>query len=394
MWQTHYNKQIGSLNLNYVKGKFDLKTTFSARNLADWNKSESEVYFPKAEVVTERNAVSKNRRQLYSGNLDFSFRPDEKQTLGMIVDFSLWNGKPKRHSISSYARKDNQENPDSVLSSQVDSHTKTNRAAVNLNYTFQFNPKNKLALDVDYQYYKMDQKENYSSSLSGGGMEADPRAGYVQSLPQGNHLWMGQIEYTAGLGNSHKIIVGANTYSSASQNENNYSDLYRLVEQDYLDSRFDYHEKGLSSYLSYENQWSEKFSSAIGARTEYTYTEGELVRPEKEAFSHHHWKFLPSVSLTFSPSDRHYIWYSLAAQNTFPMYEYLNPFKNYQSVTAYSTGNVNLKPSFTVFQELGYYLNSRYMFSLSQYTTRDAVDVLTIADGNVEVTSPVNYGKE
>lgn len=394
MWQTHYNKQIGLLNLNYVKGKFDLKTTFSARNLADWSKSESEIYFPKVGLVTERNSVSKNQRQLYSGNLDFSFRPNKKQTLGMIVDFSLWNGKPKKYSISKYAQKSSLENPDSILSSQVDSHTKTNRAAVNLNYTFNFNTKNKLAIDIDYQYYKMNQKENYFSSLSDSDMEANPRTSYAQSLPQNNHLWMEQIEYTAQLGNSHKIIVGSNGYISDSQNENYYSDLYNLVEQYYPNSRFDYHEKGLSGYLSYESQWSEKFSSAIGTRMEYTCTEGELIRPEKETFSHHYWKFLPSISLTFIPSEQHYLWYSLAGQNTFPMYEYLNPFKNYQSTTVYSTGNVNLKPSFTIFQEIGYYLNSQYMFSLSQYTTRDAVDVLTMADGNVEVTLPVNYGKE
>lgn len=54
MWQTHYNKQIASLNLNYVKRNIDLKTTFSARNLADWNKSESEVLFPKTGAMTEK----------------------------------------------------------------------------------------------------------------------------------------------------------------------------------------------------------------------------------------------------------------------------------------------------------------------------------------------------
>ena len=394
MWQTHYNKQIASLNLNYVKRNIDLKTTFSARNLADWNKSESEVLFPKTGAMTERNSTYENRRQLYSGNLDFSFRPTEKQVLGMVVDFSLWDGNPKNRTVSRYTYQNAQTVPDSLLSSQLDTHTKTNRAAINLNYTFNFNSNNKLALDVDYQYYKTNQNEVYSSTLLEDDAKDIPQTGYVQHLPQSNHLWMGQLEYTALLHSNHKIIAGADGYISDSRNENSYSHLYNLTEQEYPGSRFDYQEKELSGYLSYESNWGEKLSSAVGARAKYTHTRGELVKPERQVSSHHYWKVLPSLSLTFIPSERHYLWYSLATQHTYPMYEYLNPFKNYQSPTVCSTGNVDLKPSYTVFQELGYYLNSQYMFSLSQYATHDAVDVLTVADGNMEITSPVNYGKE
>lgn len=393
MWQTHYNKQNGSLNLNYVRGKFDLKTTFSARNISDWSKSEDEILFPKLGLITDRNSVSENRRQLYYGNIDLSFRPDEKHTLGVIVDFGMSNERPKIDATSTYIQKSNPENPDSVLSSRLDTRTKTRRVAGNINYALNFNENNNLMIDLDYQYYKLYQKSNYFSSILNDNREPAPQNGYVQLMPQNNHLWMEQIEYTAKLGDSHKIILGSNGYISDSRNESNYSELHNLMEQYYPDSRFDYNEKSISGYLSYENQWNDKFSSGIGIRAEYTKMKGELTKPEEEAFSHNYWSFLPSVSLNYSPSERHYLWYSLSAQNEYPMYQYLNPFKSYQSSTVYSTGNINLKPSYTIYQELGYYLNSQYLFFLSQYITREDMDVLTVADGNMEVTSPVNYGK-
>ena len=56
----------------------------------------------------------------------------------------------------------------------------------------------------------MNQEEEYFSSLSDSNTETTPRTSYAQSLPQNNHLWMEQMEYTAQLGNGHKIIVGSN----------------------------------------------------------------------------------------------------------------------------------------------------------------------------------------
>lgn len=394
LWQTHYNKQIGSLNLNYLKGKFDVKTTFSARNVADWNKSENYIYFPKTDLITERNSMYDNRRQLYQGNIDLAFRPNKNQTLGLIFDFSIWDGKPTTRSVSRYAHKMQQESPDSVLISKTESDTRTNRFAVNLNYTIQFNEKNKLAIDADYQRYTMNQKENYLSFSENTPLNKP--ASYLQKIPQNNDLWMGQVEYTTQLNEKHKLIIGSNAYLSTSLNENKFTELQNLPAQFYVGNRFDYDEKGVAGYFSYEAQWSNKFSMALGSRIEYTNTQGELKYPEVQTLSHNYCKWLPSLSLTYLPTESQYFWYSLSSQNSFPVYEDLNPFKNYQTATSYTTGNPDLKPSLTYYQELGYY-SGQIMLILAHYFTKDDIEGTYRRpedNTNIEITSPINYGNK
>lgn len=393
MWQTHYNKQIGSLNLNYAKGNFTMKTALTARNLADWSKSESETHFLKSDQLTERSSMSDNHRQIYQGNIDLAYALDKKQTLGAVVDFSLWTGKPKTNSTSRYSQAGTPQQVDSVFHSETNSNTSTGRVAVNLNYAINFNPKNKLAVDVDYQYYKMNQKEHYTS-YEGEGTDRLLN-GYYQKIPQDNDLWMGQAEYTTALADRHKLVIGTNLYSSASVNKNTFPELDRLSAQAYPDTRFDYDEKGAAGYLSYDSQWDDHFSSSVGLRFEHTRMEGDLKYPQPEAFTKDYDKWLPSLSFTYVPSQNLYLWYSLAAQSSFPSYEYLNPFRNYTTATSYTAGNPDLDPSLTYYQDLGCYLNGRYMFVLAYYVTKDAVEALTFVEGdNVEVTLPVNYGKK
>lgn len=391
MWQTHYNKQIASLNLNYVKGIFNMKSAFTARNLADWSKSESITRFPASGQVTERNSMSKNRRQLYQGNIDLSFVPDKKQTFGAVVDFSWWDGNPTSTSVSRYTGTTTEE-AGSVYSDKTKSDVQTGRLAVNLNYVVKFNAKNSLSIDADYQYYKMNQKDRFTSHEAS---EENLSSGYYQHMPQDNNLWMGLAEYTTKFSDRQKLILGTSVYSSTSDNKSLYRELVNLSSQFYPDSRFDYKERNASGYLSYESQWSDKFSTSIGLRYEHTAMEGDSRSSQQETFHRDYGRWLPSLSVTYVPTQQLYVWYSLASQNTYPMYEYLNPFKKYQTVTSYSTGNPDLTPSSTYYQELGCYVNSRYMFLLSYYVTTDATDVFTQKeDDNVEATLPINYGKE
>ena len=135
---------------------------------------------------------------------------------------------------------------------------------------------------------------------------------------------------------------------------------------------------------------------ALGSRIEYTNTQGELKYPEVQTLSHNYCKWLPSLSLTYLPTESQYFWYSLSSQNSFPVYEDLNPFKNYQTATSYTTGNPDLKPSLTYYQELGYY-SGQIMLILAHYFTKDDIEGTYRRpedNTNIEITSPINYGNK
>ena len=390
MWQTHYNKQIASLNLNYAKSNFSMRTAFTARNLADWSKSEDAICFPLTNLVTERNSMSKNRRQLYQGNVDLSVAMNKKQTFGAVLDFSLWDGTPRMSSISRY--KDlGTENTDSILWNNTKSNMNTGRLAINLNYMIKFDSKSSLAIDADYQHYRQRQRESFESYRD---LDGDISDGYTQRALQDNDLLMSKAEYIVQLKKDQKITLGVNGYSSISPNKNEYEKQYVLSSL-YSDNQFDYKERSVAGYMSYEDKWSERISASIGLRYEHTFVKGHLKYPQEEQFVKKYSDWYPSLSITYIPVQQLYFWYSFTTQNTYPMYEYLNPYKKYQTTTSYSTGNPYLRPSSTYYQELGSYINNKYMIILSYYITKDATTTFTqVEHGNTEVTFPINYGRE
>lgn len=399
MWQTHYNKQIGFLNLNWAKGAWDIKTSFSAKNLHDWSKSVREDYFPQTEFIINNSNTNNNKRQIYFGNIDISYKLNKSQEIGAVVDFNIMNGNPVNRTVSEYSNKLNNQ-IDSVLSSNIEGKNSSDRVAVNLNYTITFNRKSGLRLDADYQYYKFDQRFLYQTDLLDlDGSIIKQYDSYRQNMPQTNNLWTGKAEYYFSSGDSQKLVAGIDGYYSNVDNK----DLYHINNSGIgtgsdkvKDNVFGYNEKAVSGYASYEAEWTKTFSTVVGVRLEHTSTEGRMQIPYDEKIKHTYCKLLPSLSVSFVPSQNHYFWYSLTDRNDFPVYTYLNPFKAYRSATSYETGNSDLKPSRTIYQELGYYLNSMYMFTLTQYTTLNAIDVFSrpVSNSVQEVTTPVNYGKE
>lgn len=399
MWQTHYNKQIGVLNLNWVKGSWDLKSAFSARNLQDWSKSTQEAYFPQTEFIVNNSNTNKNKRQIYFGNIDVSYKLNKSQEIGVVVDFNIMNGHPLSRTVSEYSNK-HYNQVDSVLSSAIDGKNSSDRIAVNLNYEINLNTKSRLRLDADYQFYKFNKRLLYQTDLLNlDGSIIKQYDYYRQHLPQTNNLWSGKAEYYFNSGDVHKFAAGIDGFYSSVDNKN----LYQINKSDIgegynhiNDNVFGYNETAVSGYFSHEAEWTKNFSTVVGVRLEHTSTEGRMQIPYEERTKHTYYKLLPSLSVSFVPSQNHYFWYSLTDRTDFPAYTYLNPFKAYRSATSYESGNPDLKPSRTINQELGYYLNSMYMFTLTQYTTFNAIDVFSRPVNNsvYDVTTPVNYGKE
>lgn len=200
MWQTHYNKQIGSLNLNYTQGKFGLVTTLSVRNIGDWSRSASTVNFRNSGNSVERKSLFDNRRQMYSANFDMNYAIDERQNFGIVANFNLWKGKPKQVSESRYFSA-NQTQADSVLNTAALSDSYNGWASVNANYDIKFNDRNRLTLDADYQYYKASSKLAYEAEDAIGLVNS-----YKQKSPTRNDLWTAKAEYTTQPASMHKII--------------------------------------------------------------------------------------------------------------------------------------------------------------------------------------------
>lgn len=386
MWQTHYNKQIGSLNLNYNKNDLYIISSFTGMNLRDWNSFTRKIEFYDIQQQMEETGSRNNRRPVGNGNIDVSYQLNKKHKIGMIAGIEYVNFHPNTYTTSIYKHSGSTE-VDSIISSSLKSDNKQLRFMNNLNYTFT-TEHSMFKFDIDYLTDHT--KENYKFETH---YSTELRNRYRQYYPQSTDMWSAKGEYNYAKG-IHGITVGFDSYITHSENSNEYRDIINTVIP-LQDNEFNYKEKSIAGFLSHNVRWNDKFSSRMGLRFVYTNTDGELRIPDKESSEHSYRKLNPSLSLSYTPSGKHNLWYNLSVFDTYHLFTYLNPVKVYQSSNTYNTGNPDLRPSRTFSQDIGYNLNSIYMFRFGHNVTNHKMGIFTLPEINsMTETKPVNYGNE
>lgn len=386
MWQTHYNKQIASLNLNYNKDNLYIISSFSGMNLRDWSSYTRKSEFLNIQQQIEETGSKNNRRPVGNGNVDVSYLLDKRNTIGAVVSVEYVNFHPNAYATSAY-KQTGSNDIDSVISSSLVSDNKQLRILSNLNYTFTASHST-FKLDLDFLTDQT--KENYIFETS---YPAGVRNYYRQYYPQNTSMWSAKAEYkyTKGI---HGITVGFDSYITNSDNSNTYRDIMNVV-YPLQDNKFVYKEKSIAEFISYNARWNDKFSSMAGLRVIYTKTDGELRLPTNEPSIHSYKRLNPSLSLSYTPSENHSLWYNLSVNDNFHLFTYLNPVKIYQSSNAYNTGNPDLRPSRTFSQDIGYNLKSIYTFRFGYNVTENKMGIFTLPEiSSMTEGKPINYGKE
>jgi len=386
MWQTHYNKQIASLNLNYNKDDLYIISSFTGMNLRDWSSFSREIEFLDIQQQIEETGSKNNRRPVGNGNIDVSYLLNKKNKIGVVVGVEYVNFHPNAYTISAYKQTGSNE-IDSIISSSLKSDNKQLRIMSNLNYTFT-NDHSTFKFDIDFLTDHT--KENYIFETN---YSTEIRDSYRQYYPQSTDMWSAKAEYKYTKG-KYAITAGWDGYITDSENSNKYRDIINVTIP-LLDNKFVYKEKSAAGFLSYNVRWNDKFSSMAGLRLVYTNTDGELRMPDKESSKHSYKKLNPSLSLSYTPSEKHNFWYNMSVFDNYHLFIYLNPVKVYQNSNTYNTGNPDLRPSRTYSQDIGYNLKSIYTFRFGYNATSNKMGMITLPEINsITETKPVNYGNE
>ncbi|MDR0349534.1 MAG: outer membrane beta-barrel protein [Tannerella sp.] len=386
MWQTHYNKQTGSLNLNYRKNNVAVISSFSGRNLHDWNAFTTEREFLDTQQQIIETGSRNNRRPILIGHIDVLYELNEKNKIGIAVGVEYVNFHPDVFTASAYKRTGSNK-VDSIVSSSSVSDNRQLRIVNNLNYTFT-NGHSIFKFDADFLTDQT--KENYLFETS---HLTEIYSRYKQYYPQHTKMWSFKTEYNYTKGKLG-IIAGLESYVTASENRNEYRDIIKTAKPLH-NNEYVYKEKSIAGFLSGNIRWNEKFSSRMGARLVYTNTNGELRLPDKDLAVHSYKNLNPSLSLSYIPAEQHNFWYNMSIRDNYYKFTYLNPVRIYQSADSYHTGNPDLKPSRTCAQDIGYNLKSMYMFLFGYNVTENGMGIFTLpqADSMTE-SKPVNYGNE
>lgn len=386
MWQTHYNKQIGSLNLNYNKKDLYVISSFTGMNLRDWSSFTRKSEFLDIQQEIDETGSKNNKRPVASGNIDVSYLLNKKNKIGVVVGVEYVNFHPNTYTTSAY-KQTGSNDIDSVISSSLKSDNKQLRIINNLNYTYT-DDHSTFKFDIDF--LTDETKENYTFETS---YLTKVRNSYRQYYPQTTDMWSARVEYkyTKGV---HGITAGIDGYVTNSENSNKYRDIIN-TQIPLQDNRFVYKEKSIAEFLSHNIRWNDKFSSMAGLRFVYTNTDGELRLPDNHSSVHSHKRLNPSLSVSYAPSEKHNLGYNMSIIDNFHLFTYLNPVRVYQSSNTYNTGNPDLKPSRTFSQDISYNLNSIYTFRFGHNATSNKMGIFTLPEiSSMTENKPVNLGNE
>lgn len=121
---------------------------------------------------------------------------------------------------------------------------------------------------------------------------------------------------------------------------------------------FTYDESIYAGYASFSSKW-DKWNLKTGLRAEYTETVGELntaAEPKENSYL----EFFPSLSLKYTPAEKHDLTFNFYRRIDRPRYRYINPFQYFQSNNSVIEGNPDLLPTTIYDINLGYTFDKNY----------------------------------
>lgn len=236
-------------------------------------------------------------------------------------------------------------------------------------------------MSVNLDYYTNDNDKNRPFSTNQFVGDSQELFSSLNALTNSNQ----KINiYTATVDFEHPISWGDLSYGAKFSYVNNksISDYYdvdkALLDPSKSDS-FDYKENVNALYASFRKSWSDKWTSQIGLRVEYTNTKGlsgSMNNINKKDYT----KLFPTFYTMYKPNKKNSLILSYSKRISRPAYWELNPFRWYIDSYSYSEGNPFLQPSFTNNVDFKYNFNNKLITSISYSHKNDGSAQIQLLD--------------
>lgn len=372
-----YGHDIGHVGLFYGSDRKQAGKLFESRS-DDTDKRNSA-----AATLGLDYEINKNHQIGIQGNGNFLFGPGLIQTHTNIYDsYDKTNLLYSIHSQSDYF------------------HQTANRYNLNFNYRYQVPDERSFSFDVDYGWFSGNSKNNQPNAYYSPENVLDSTLNYHSTGNRDIHLYaissdykqtLGPGEWMAGV--KYSNVSSHNTYDLFNRKDGN------LKIDKEMSNNFRYTESILAAYLLYDFCLSERWSSRIGTRVEYTHSNGHLIpisgssQQESEA-KKGYVDFFPSASVTFHPLEKHTISLSYGKRIDRPIYSDLNPIEQPLDGLASWKGNPFLDPQKTHRISLQYqYDNTSVELSYSK-TNDYRVQITDTLGVDKIIMQPKNLGTQ
>jgi outer membrane receptor protein involved in Fe transport len=268
----------------------------------------------------------------------------------------------------------------------------------NLNYTFKPNRGSELSVDVSYGYFEndraTDQPNNYytidSVLLRTVETEFDNYTGI--------DLFSSQVDYRTSIGKAD-FSTGAKYSYISTVNNLDFFDLVsgNPVPNPNRSNDFNYLEQVAAAYAILSMQATDKIALNAGLRVENTSSLGELISDNPgpdDVVSRNYTNLFPNVSLSYDDKETHAVSLSYGRRITRPNYQDLNPFESRSSEISAWRGNPFLEPNYISNYQVSYSFKRKLVISNNYSVTNNFSANILFQDGERgNVMIPTNLDK-
>lgn len=392
---TSANSQNASYSLSYAVDKTYLTSGVFLGNIRSKDENNNSYRYYDRDFLTEQEEAVNTKIFDASAYVNLDYQWNSRNTLGVRVSAAGRDMNLKDINHTHYC-KISQEALDSTYISTIRSTSPSffSRLNTNLNYTLKTDDKGStLFVDLDYVLNRPE-TENHALFDKQTGTASIRESDFIQNNNTSTNAFGLWGHYNHVFNSSTKLNSGI-SLSGALGKYNHFYGNYRdgaYVSDPNRTNNSTYDDFTMSIYSSFQKNWSEKLITILGLRLESYHAEG-LQKEMNEKISRNETYLLPSLFLSYAPSDDHNFAFNASTSVARPKYSELNPFRTYTSPTSYNKGNPNLTINNLYKGGLSYSFFDDYSIDLQCLYVDNISTLFTIPDeSNFIVTAPINYG--
>lgn len=361
-----------SLNFNHRKGKINLygDYSFSRRDYKQAMFFYRKVMYQGKSIETNTNSDRSPLSVNYDGRLGIDIQLTRKTIIGALIT-AYDNRFSMDAQNSSYVFTDSR--LDTVINIATNEIHNLYNYGANINLQHTFSASEKLSVNLDYIYYKDKNPVTYLNSYFNGNRNFiyDQRTRSSKSTPI--EFWTGTFDYSKKLGKKVDLDAGLKGTISKFENDVRIENVLQniWVTDPALTARYELNENISAAYTALTVALSEKTTSKLGLR--YEYTNSNLGSATiKNIVDRHYGRLFPSFFIAHTIDDNNSFNFSYSRRITRPTFNDMAPFVIFMDPSTFFSGNPALQPSISDALKTDY-LFKKYILSLTYTYEADPI---------------------
>ncbi|KPE49885.1 TonB-dependent receptor [Chryseobacterium indologenes] len=330
---------------------------------------------------------SDDRRDFGDGlgaNLSLDYQLSKKSNIGLIYDYGFGNSNMDINNNSDYSQNGNYTN---TLTTYAEHRSENRQQTLSAYYDLKFGKQdNKLSFTGNYF------SNTPGSTIDFTTIENSGQSFVVRTPSTVDYkIYSGQADLTLPY-KFAKTEAGIKFTNFDNNSDIAYLNLTNgsYVEDPVKSNVFEYNEKNYAAYLSFEKEFSEKWSAKAGLRYEYSTINGNSLTSGQQT-ENSYGKFFPTAYVTYKSNENNTFSLNYSKRINRPGFRAINPYRWYINVNSYFTGNPLLKPSINHNFELSYIYKGKLSASAYYQRSVDEFDQLANLQGENRISTFANF---